>query len=204
MNVQTGDIAPHLADDLGIDTTMTTAMATETTLLNPRFYTTDFDEMAAMDISINEDELLAILPRRRDYAWHRWTEQEEALLLEQCGKVPLEKIAMRLGVGLFAVTARLHRLGVRQTDCQGLYTTGLLGRQLDVPMATVRGWTHSGCPCGRVTRQGLRTLDPREVLGWVRRHSRIVSALGPGRMRKLARLAGERIDRTTGTREEAA
>ncbi|NEQ96825.1 MAG: magnesium-protoporphyrin IX monomethyl ester (oxidative) cyclase [Cyanothece sp. SIO2G6] len=31
------------------------------TILTPRFYTTDFDEMANMDISVNEDELQAIL-----------------------------------------------------------------------------------------------------------------------------------------------
>ena len=29
----------------------TTAMATETTLLNPRFYTTDFDEMDRIDVT---------------------------------------------------------------------------------------------------------------------------------------------------------
>ena len=27
------------------------------TLLTPRFYTTDFDEMARMDLSVNEEEL---------------------------------------------------------------------------------------------------------------------------------------------------
>ncbi|MGF1604448.1 MAG: magnesium-protoporphyrin IX monomethyl ester (oxidative) cyclase [Thermosynechococcaceae cyanobacterium] len=31
------------------------------TILTPRFYTTDFDEMAKMDLSINEDEMQAIL-----------------------------------------------------------------------------------------------------------------------------------------------
>jgi magnesium-protoporphyrin IX monomethyl ester (oxidative) cyclase len=38
------------------------------TLLTPRFYTTDFDEIANMDISVNEDELQAILEEfRADY-----------------------------------------------------------------------------------------------------------------------------------------
>lgn len=38
------------------------------TLLTPRFYTTDFDEIAQMDISVNEDELRAILAEfRADY-----------------------------------------------------------------------------------------------------------------------------------------
>lgn len=38
------------------------------TILTPRFYTTDFDEMGQMDISANEDELLAILEEFRvDY-----------------------------------------------------------------------------------------------------------------------------------------
>lgn len=38
------------------------------TILTPRFYTTDFDEMAKMDLSVNEDELLALLEEfRTDY-----------------------------------------------------------------------------------------------------------------------------------------
>ena len=43
--------------------TDTTAMATETTLLNPRFYTTDFDEMDRIDVS----------PVRKD--WDKLLEQ---------------------------------------------------------------------------------------------------------------------------------
>jgi len=43
------------------------------TILTPRFYTTDFDEMARMDISVNEDELLAILEEfRADYNRHHF------------------------------------------------------------------------------------------------------------------------------------
>ena len=34
------------------------------TLLTPRFYTTDFEALAKMDISINEEELKAILEDR--------------------------------------------------------------------------------------------------------------------------------------------
>jgi magnesium-protoporphyrin IX monomethyl ester (oxidative) cyclase len=38
------------------------------TILTPRFYTTDFDEMAKMDLSINEDELRALVAEFRvDY-----------------------------------------------------------------------------------------------------------------------------------------
>jgi magnesium-protoporphyrin IX monomethyl ester (oxidative) cyclase len=38
------------------------------TILTPRFYTTDFDEIAQMDISVNEDELQAILAEfKQDY-----------------------------------------------------------------------------------------------------------------------------------------
>jgi magnesium-protoporphyrin IX monomethyl ester (oxidative) cyclase len=48
------------------------------TLLTPRFYTTDFDEMARMDISPNEDELQAILEEfRTDYNRHHFVRNEE-------------------------------------------------------------------------------------------------------------------------------
>ena len=48
------------------------------TLLTPRFYTTDFDEMEKMDISVNEDELCAILEEfRTDYNRHHFVRDEE-------------------------------------------------------------------------------------------------------------------------------
>jgi magnesium-protoporphyrin IX monomethyl ester (oxidative) cyclase len=48
------------------------------TILTPRFYTTDFDEMAAMDISVNEDELRAIIEEFRvDYNRHHFVRDEE-------------------------------------------------------------------------------------------------------------------------------
>lgn len=47
------------------------------TILTPRFYTTDFDEMAAMDISINEAELQAILEEfRADYNRHHFVRNQ--------------------------------------------------------------------------------------------------------------------------------
>ncbi|MBW4489334.1 MAG: magnesium-protoporphyrin IX monomethyl ester (oxidative) cyclase [Trichocoleus desertorum ATA4-8-CV12] len=48
------------------------------TILTPRFYTTDFDEMAKMDISPNEDELRAILEEfRADYNRHHFVRDAE-------------------------------------------------------------------------------------------------------------------------------
>ena len=48
------------------------------TILTPRFYTTDFDEMAKMDLSINEDELEAICEEfRKDYNRHHFVRNEE-------------------------------------------------------------------------------------------------------------------------------
>ncbi|MCU0565748.1 MAG: magnesium-protoporphyrin IX monomethyl ester (oxidative) cyclase [Oculatellaceae cyanobacterium Prado106] len=48
------------------------------TILTPRFYTTDFDEMAKMDISANEDELQAILEEFRvDYNRHHFVRDAE-------------------------------------------------------------------------------------------------------------------------------
>jgi len=48
------------------------------TILTPRFYTTDFEEMLAMDISPNEDELRAILEEfRTDYNRHHFVRDNE-------------------------------------------------------------------------------------------------------------------------------
>lgn len=48
------------------------------TILTPRFYTTDFDEMAEMDISVNEDELQAILEEfRADYNRHHFVRDDQ-------------------------------------------------------------------------------------------------------------------------------
>jgi magnesium-protoporphyrin IX monomethyl ester (oxidative) cyclase len=48
------------------------------TILTPRFYTTDFDEMAAMSIAANEDELQAILEEfRADYNRHHFVRDEQ-------------------------------------------------------------------------------------------------------------------------------
>ncbi|MDJ1185431.1 magnesium-protoporphyrin IX monomethyl ester (oxidative) cyclase [Roseofilum casamattae] len=48
------------------------------TILTPRFYTTDFEEMANMDISVNEAELQAILEEFRvDYNRHHFVRDEE-------------------------------------------------------------------------------------------------------------------------------
>jgi magnesium-protoporphyrin IX monomethyl ester (oxidative) cyclase len=48
------------------------------TILTPRFYTTDFEEMAKMDISLNEDELQAILEEfRTDYNRHHFVRDEQ-------------------------------------------------------------------------------------------------------------------------------
>ncbi len=47
-------------------------------LLTPRFYTTDFEEMAQMDLSVNEDELLAIIEEFRiDYNRHHFVRDEQ-------------------------------------------------------------------------------------------------------------------------------
>jgi len=48
------------------------------TILTPRFYTTDFDEMARMDISANESELQAILEEfRTDYNRNHFVRDQE-------------------------------------------------------------------------------------------------------------------------------
>ena len=48
------------------------------TILTPRFYTTDFDAMAKMDISTNEDELQAILEEfEADYNRTHFVRDEE-------------------------------------------------------------------------------------------------------------------------------
>lgn len=48
------------------------------TILTPRFYTTDFDEMAKMDLSVNEAELQAIIEEFRvDYNRHHFVRDEQ-------------------------------------------------------------------------------------------------------------------------------
>ena len=48
------------------------------TILTPRFYTTDFEEVAKMDISLNEEELQAILEEFRvDYNRHHFVRDEQ-------------------------------------------------------------------------------------------------------------------------------
>ncbi len=48
------------------------------TILTPRFYTTDFDEMAKMDLSINEVELRALIEEfRADYNRHHFVRDEQ-------------------------------------------------------------------------------------------------------------------------------
>ena len=48
------------------------------TLLTPRFYTTDFEEMANLDISANEDEIIAINEEfRADYNQHHFIRDKE-------------------------------------------------------------------------------------------------------------------------------
>ena len=48
------------------------------TILTPRFYTTDFEAMAAMDLRPNEAELEAICEElRKDYNRHHFVRNEE-------------------------------------------------------------------------------------------------------------------------------
>ncbi len=48
------------------------------TILTPRFYTTDYEEMAKMDMSVNEDELRAIIGElKEDYNRHHFVRNEE-------------------------------------------------------------------------------------------------------------------------------
>ncbi len=48
------------------------------TLLTPRFYTTDFDAMANMDLSTSEEEFSAVLEElRADYNRHHFVRDEQ-------------------------------------------------------------------------------------------------------------------------------
>lgn len=53
-------------------------MPAQESLLTPRFYTTDFDEMARMDLAVNEDEIKALLDEfRTDYNRHHFVRDAE-------------------------------------------------------------------------------------------------------------------------------
>nr|YP_010988286.1 Mg-protoporphyrin IX monomethyl ester oxidative cyclase [Rhodochorton tenue]WOK79482.1 Mg-protoporphyrin IX monomethyl ester oxidative cyclase [Rhodochorton tenue] len=63
-----------------MQTTLNTATQTSSkeTLLTPRFYTTDFEEMANLDISLNQEEFEAILEEfRADYNRQHFIRDEE-------------------------------------------------------------------------------------------------------------------------------
>ena len=48
------------------------------TILTPRFYTTDFEEMANMDVSANEAELQAIIAEfKEDYNRHHFVRSDQ-------------------------------------------------------------------------------------------------------------------------------
>ena len=56
----------------------TVKTSTEETLLSPRFYTTDFDAVANMDISDQEEELKAMIAEMKtDYNRHHFVRDEE-------------------------------------------------------------------------------------------------------------------------------
>ena len=69
--VQTPDIKNKTTVNKGKD-------PAKETILTPRFYTTDFDAMAKMDLSINEEELEAICEEfRKDYNRHHFVRNNE-------------------------------------------------------------------------------------------------------------------------------
>ena len=62
---------------------ITSQKTTEETLLSPRFYTTDFDAIAEMDISAQEEELKAMIAEMKtDYNRYHFVRDEE---FEQSG-----------------------------------------------------------------------------------------------------------------------
>ena len=57
---------------------VTSKQTTEETLLSPRFYTTDFDAIANMDISSQEEELKAMIAEMKtDYNRYHFVRDEE-------------------------------------------------------------------------------------------------------------------------------
>jgi magnesium-protoporphyrin IX monomethyl ester (oxidative) cyclase len=78
------------------DSTMSSKVPAKETLLTPRFYTTDFEEMANLDVSSNYEEVEAILQEfRKDYnqrhfirdkefqqSWTKFNDKTRALFIE--------------------------------------------------------------------------------------------------------------------------
>ncbi|SNX72016.1 Mg-protoporphyrin IX monomethyl ester (oxidative) cyclase [Cereibacter ovatus] len=91
MNAAPGDLSPVLTPQAVADTT---AMATETHILNPRFYTTDFDELDRIDVTPVRAEWDALLAEmqadpnkahfRKTDDWDRidWDAMDPALRVE--------------------------------------------------------------------------------------------------------------------------
>ncbi len=124
-----------------------------------------------------------------------WTRQEDDHLLDQLGRVPIQRLGDQLGRTVKAIRARAGELGLNQLNAQGEYTTGEIARLCGVPLNRVVGWcdrkrsplNHRRAPDGRRTR-----LIQEDAL-------RRFLSNNPKISGKLTPIARERIARATMT-----